>query len=413
MLVALPPKKERFGHTDSVTSVAITPDGEFAIASRADGTIRVWETMTGGLADRSRNRSSERPSEVRVIGESATVVSADHGGLIRVWGLDSQTDLHRLDELGLDVDALAVNSDGRIIVFSVRDDLAMRIWAPGSGNAYWKLDGHEGKIEAIAIRADGRVAASDSADRTVRLWDVDARACVGVLRGHEHEVRSVSFGPDGKTLVSGGLDGTVRMWDLTSHAPPRDLLRRGSGTGSLAHRLERPLCVRHPGWPGSVPLAQSIAEHLPGPHGLDTKARRGGPSEMFEEPPARSPAQQSVWLLFQAENRVLARDFEKALALVARCSEYSIARENLRAVCYLRQGRYDQALDVMRSLCLRGRSSVELADDLPLAVKVNFATALVAAGERSGGEHVLDEIGNEIEPGVHGCEPRSGGGRAG
>ena len=49
---------------------------------------------------------------------------------------------------------------------------------------------------------------------------------------------------------------------------------------------------------------------------------------------------------------------------------------------------------------LRGRSSVELADDLPLAVKVNFATALVAAGERSGGEHVLDEIGNEIEPGV-------------
>ena len=95
----------------------------------------------------------------------------------------------------------------------------------------------------------------------------------------------------------------------------------------------------------------------------------------------------------------MAREFE-ALALVARCSEYSIARENLRAVCYLRQGRYDQALDVIRSLCLRGRSSVELADDLPLAVKVNFATALVAAGERSGGERLLDEIRDENERGV-------------
>ena len=31
------PKKERFGHTDSVTSVAITPDGEFAITSRPTG----------------------------------------------------------------------------------------------------------------------------------------------------------------------------------------------------------------------------------------------------------------------------------------------------------------------------------------------------------------------------------------
>ena len=44
--------------------------------------------MTGSLR-RSIPQSVERaPSEVRVIGESTTVVSADHGGLIRVWGLD-------------------------------------------------------------------------------------------------------------------------------------------------------------------------------------------------------------------------------------------------------------------------------------------------------------------------------------
>ena len=117
-----------------MTSVAITPDGEFAITSSADGTIRVWETLTGSLRRSIPQSVQGAPSEVRVIGESTTVVSADHGNVIRIWGLDSQTDLHRLGDLGLEVDALAAGGDGRIIVFSVRGDFAVRIWDPGSGN---------------------------------------------------------------------------------------------------------------------------------------------------------------------------------------------------------------------------------------------------------------------------------------
>jgi WD40 repeat protein len=35
------------GHTDSVTSVAISTDGQSIVSGSRDGTIKVWDTRTG------------------------------------------------------------------------------------------------------------------------------------------------------------------------------------------------------------------------------------------------------------------------------------------------------------------------------------------------------------------------------
>ena len=225
-------------------------------------------------------------------------------------GARFQTDLHRLDELGLDVDALAVNSDGRIIVFSVRDDLAMRIWAPGSGTRSGSLTG---------TRARSRPSRSGRTDawrqrqcRSYGASGTSTPACVGVLRGHEHEVRGVSFGPDGKTLVSGGLDGTVRVWDLTSHAPQGIYFAEApvlavSPIGSSG----RFACGTLDGQVQFLwlnPSREAPSRAAPARH---QGAGAAGHPEMFQEPPARSPVQQSVWLLFQAENRVPWREISR------------------------------------------------------------------------------------------------------
>ena len=43
----LPPPPPKQGHRDSVTSVAISPDGATLVSGSADRTVRVWDAASG------------------------------------------------------------------------------------------------------------------------------------------------------------------------------------------------------------------------------------------------------------------------------------------------------------------------------------------------------------------------------
>jgi WD40 repeat protein len=76
-------------------------------------------------------------------------------------------------------------------------------------------------VAALAFTGDGKLLAVGSYERTVTLWDVEARKRRATLRGHKKAVRSVAFSGDGRLLAAASADGdedrfTVRLWDVAS-----------------------------------------------------------------------------------------------------------------------------------------------------------------------------------------------------
>jgi hypothetical protein len=88
----------------------------------------------------------------------------------------------------------------------------------------------------------------------------------------------------------------------------------------------------------------------------------------------------------------------EALERISRSQPGSLWLANAAAVCRLRLGDPTAALGTLRGLVVTG--GLFLRDDVPAVLKVNFAAALIADGNLSGGLRTLGEIGDRAHPAV-------------
>lgn len=95
-------------------------------------------------------------------------------------------------------------------------DKTVKVWDVETGRCLTTLKGHTDKVWGVAITADGRRAVSGSVDKTVRIWDVETSSHLATLEGHTDAVTEVAITPDGRRVISGSRDESVRVWDVDS-----------------------------------------------------------------------------------------------------------------------------------------------------------------------------------------------------
>jgi len=96
-------------------------------------------------------------------------------------------------------------SDGLVDRLSVR-----------SGVLFGLYEGHTDSVQDIAVTPDDKTFVSASADKTLRVWDIETGKTLHVLSGHVYAVNSVAITPDGKYVVSTDNGGILKIWDINT-----------------------------------------------------------------------------------------------------------------------------------------------------------------------------------------------------
>jgi WD40 repeat protein len=147
------------------------------------------------------------------------IVSGHSNRLLKIWNPNSgNCDMTFKGHLDW-IQCVTILLDGRIASGSF--DYMIKIWDVKTGqrsNPEGKcdvtLEGHTGIVFCIsAFLMNGQQhLVSGSADKTLRIWNVETSKCISVLRDHVVPVRCVAILPDGR-IVSGCDDGTIKIWN--------------------------------------------------------------------------------------------------------------------------------------------------------------------------------------------------------
>ncbi|HEX4945411.1 MAG TPA: TIR domain-containing protein, partial [Blastocatellia bacterium] len=162
------------GHSDSVWSVAFSPDGRMLASGSWDGSAKLWEVASGQ--------------------EKATLTG-----------------------YGYSVESVVFSPDGRTLASGSGDNRirTITLWDVASGQWKATLQGHADSISSVAFSPDGRTLASGSRDKMIKLWEVASGREKATFKGHTFSVSPVAFSPDGRTLASSD-DKMIKLWDVAS-----------------------------------------------------------------------------------------------------------------------------------------------------------------------------------------------------
>jgi WD40 repeat protein len=172
-------------HRDIVQSLAFSPDGKF-LASGAFREVKLWV------------RPADSDAAVWKLDFTIGTGGNDSPLVDRVCALDFSPN-GQLLAIGGGVPSRT----GQIAIYSVKAAKIER-----------SLDEiHSDTVLALQFSADSKKLVTGSADKFVRLVDVESGKVIRSFEGHTHHVLGVSLRKDGKIIASAGADNALKFWD--------------------------------------------------------------------------------------------------------------------------------------------------------------------------------------------------------
>ncbi|MBS4028518.1 MAG: caspase family protein, partial [Ignavibacteriales bacterium] len=201
------------GHKDYVSSVAFSPDGNYALSGSEDKTLKLWDIENGNEV-RTFSGHKDYVSSVAFSPDGNYALSGSEDKTLKLWDIKSGREVRTFSGHTHDVFSVAFSRDGNYALSVGSYDANIKLWDIQNGREVRTFSGHTDFVNSVAFSPDGNYALSGSSDHTLKLWDIQSGREVRTFSGHTWSVNSVAFSPNRNYALSGSDDKTLKLWDI-------------------------------------------------------------------------------------------------------------------------------------------------------------------------------------------------------
>jgi WD40 repeat protein len=198
-------------HSDWVRCMSFTPDSLKLVSGSFDKTIKLWQLDSGSeiytLGERLKGVFA-----LAVSPDGKLLASGSWDETIELWNLETGTLLRNLSQHKASVRALAIAPDSKTLI-SGSFDQTIVLWSLPDGNVGKTILDRE-PIAAIALSTDGSFLASTGDDGIVKIWSLASGLKIAESSGNKDCIGSLTISPDAQTIAAGTVDGDLILWQI-------------------------------------------------------------------------------------------------------------------------------------------------------------------------------------------------------
>jgi len=167
-------------HTDWITAIQFSPDGELLVTGDRNGGVHVWEAETGNEV-MTLSGHNKAISSIDWRTDGRLVLTASEDGMVRTWDGKTGKQIKNWQACGTGVSAACFTNEGQIITGA--RDRSVRIWDKNT-KMIRQYDAMSDQVSSVAFCSESnRVIAGDWLGK-IHVWDKAQKAPAGFLNSN-------------------------------------------------------------------------------------------------------------------------------------------------------------------------------------------------------------------------------------
>ncbi|MBA3751481.1 WD40 repeat domain-containing protein [Candidatus Dependentiae bacterium] len=210
------------GHSDGITSVAISSDGKIMLTGSKDHKIVIWNRKDASFLHELTGHTNSI-SSVAFSPNATKILTGSLDHTARLWDVETGQEIFQLKHYA-GVSSITFSPDGTKILTGSFDCTA-RLWDACTGIKLLKIP-HPGQVVSVAFNFDNKTIITRSLEQYPVVFDITTHKQLSLLELFHFDIKAsspsrpdeiikpVAFSPDSKTILLGSMSRAPYLLDL-------------------------------------------------------------------------------------------------------------------------------------------------------------------------------------------------------